>query len=808
MNGCHSEIKAKSLNVESSTQTKIVTFDVLSDIISYYETKWRKDNVDIWHSAFKVRQLFETRISQEISNISVKSCEKKCIDYTLLTSMFQNRKTFIIIGLVAMQLEAGYTPILITSSVAQAQQLLMRINQEFTELASHLREKYSCSDVVDSQTLDCILEKFDRGVLYSCSTQSNKKAIFEQQKLAITSGQLNNRRRCIVSYKEYTQIKFFLENINTTATTQLNISLFIDEAHKNAGYKYLIDDQTRQHDSNVLYDQYIFELKQQSTKVILITATPSKILWIERNLRICDIFNKKPEDGYRGADAMVFHNDMPHVKNFEGTLDRIFQILIGLSSTELPIHDRGDIIIPHPHIVLCHVSRYISVMKNIFYSFTDKPDNVLYMPKTVTDASWLVCTYLGEGIRIMHKDLPNYESITIENVESVCIGAHGEHFFSNKTGISFCHIFEWCAAHGGVDVFSRIIIFAYDMAYESISFSTHRAPYWHLNRVIASGIHTADDTAQLLARCCGVHRDNQLLHIHSSSSTKNKFIKEVLIVYSHILPCIEHAQLQAKTLLYNDQDILTSDVCDNNSEINQENLRGELNTDLVVNFLQSQVFYHNRIPSRFLSLKVIDYSMNIKTIVNPYEHIERKVFKQPIAIRILSHFDPDQYPVTIDTSLLSDNLSKISEDNNTKQNKYIYLKILTPSDETKFDTSSELYSVYQMTKIALIQLLEKNQLNNKEQLTCIRWFDRTTIINKIHENNSVSKTAFCIRGHMSSFTQKIAQSLDIIDYSRNSLSTSSDEIILNILSTQKLDQNNTQKLLIKKFGHTVEMTLV
>jgi len=543
---------------------------------------------DLLHEAFTLDKI--------INGYELDDHEK----YALITALFQNRKTFVAIAVLAVYITAGYTAIVVATGSNQAVQIVDRIIEGFSDLYRTMLEKgFAARELY-----------MFREVLYQDSkmTQSQRNEMKRKQEEAVTN-RTPRSNRCIVTFKEWTQVQPFA-NIISSSGSQSRVITIIDEAHKNGGMKNLVEEQEEQGDDKCHYDKAIFELKMFSQKVLYITATPAKILMSEENLWTDNIFFKKRHPGYRGPEMVEYHTDMPKHKNKEAVWNKIVEILAEVSGTPPVIRKHEMLGEPDqiPHMVLVHFVRQLKAMSKAFRSFRLDNGATGAMPREVKDGDWMSMTYFGEGIRIWHPSLATEEIIVDERRS--CDMGEGEHFFpsSEEGGISFNGLLQWLGRNGGVKRFPRIVIFSYDMAWESISFSTHRAPYWHLNRIIVSGNHSADDTSQLIGRNHGIHYDNVVQHVHSSSYSKQKAVKEVSFVMEEVVRKVRAIA----------------------------NMR-------VVDVMRTEEWYSNRVPQKFLTMKNSVGGLGLKTKKNPNSVLEDQIFRKNKAIDIFTKMHPELY---------------------------------------------------------------------------------------------------------------------------------------------------------------------
>lgn len=566
--------------------------DLVMSVYRWLRNQWNdsveQNGDDLLHEAFTLNKIIN---GKELGDRDRRA---------LITAFFQDRKTFVAIAVLAVYLAAGYTPIVIATASNQAEQIKDRILESFKDIYHEMTtEKGYKPDELYMFT----------EVLFQDSKMStaDRNEVKKRQNEAVANEKPRSNR-CIVTFKEYTQIRPWVE-IMERKNSCSRVLTIIDEAHKNGGFKNLVEEEELQGQQNCQWDQYIFALKTFSDKVIYITATPAKVMMSDLWLWTDNIFLKKRHPGYRGPEMIQYHTNMPKHNDKEELWNRIIEIFTDISGTP-PITRKhkelknSDVM---PHIVLVHFESELNKMTKAFHSFRADGN----MPEEVKNGNWLTCTYFGEGIRIWHQTLVD-EKIIIDNCFSFDMG-NGEHFFSSKIngGISFNGLLQWLGANGGVKRFPRIAIFAYDMAWEGISFSTHKAPFWHLNNIIVSGEHTADAISQLIGRLHGIHNDNVVQHCYCSNSNKYKAVKEVSFV-------LEDMVRKVKAI---------------------KNMR-------VVEVIGSIEWYKNRVPNKFISpmKKASAGPLALKTKINPdaaKEH--RKIYRSDNAIDIFCRLHPELY---------------------------------------------------------------------------------------------------------------------------------------------------------------------
>jgi hypothetical protein len=321
--------------------------DLVNAVYRYIRHSWNKgeekNGADLLHEAFSLNKV--------CAAVSF-SREERC---AMICALFQNKKTFIASGVNQVYLAGGYTTVFVCSNAKQAIQTARRLEgdmqatREFLAERGFGEEEYACLRV-----------------LYQDSRTRNRDAIKAQQESAMCG----DNAACVVLFKEHTQLSHLREAIGEDA----EIILFIDEAHKNAGYKNLTDDPAEQIDTDVKWDREIYALRKETPqvkKIIGITATPSNVFLMESELYCDSVFQKGINPGYVGHESLTIHTDMPKPTDAPAVQAQVVEILKDLSVAPLvpryhdKLREQDDI----PHIVLCHVFRGLEEMKGMFTAF-------------------------------------------------------------------------------------------------------------------------------------------------------------------------------------------------------------------------------------------------------------------------------------------------------------------------------------------------------------------------------------------------------------------------------------------------------
>jgi hypothetical protein len=390
--------------------------------------------------------------------------------YSLITAPPQSGKTVIILITCIMYMIYGYTPIIILPKSPDIIQFKSRLTSIIEE-------------IFDSSCIDMLTN-----VLYS----SSSKKISD---IKLMSAMSHTKPGIIICLKEHTQITRVVDIGNCVENRKL--VLFIDEAHVAGGYKK-VGNET--HDPDVKYDVEINKLKLLSGKNFLITATSANILFAEQNLYQKNVYCGIPSKNYRGLEHVEF---IEMKKNNENTSSEI-ECILGELLLQYPIHRKyhdgkkqnsGF----HPIILLCHAELLCKDQKKWFELSTD----------------WLIATFQGEGICLKHDSI-------LENPPPFSHTVIDSHILIQN--IQPCEIIEWVISCGAR--FSHTCFMAYNMAEESVSFSTNTIPSYHLTHLYMAGTTSSARTQQIILRLGGNHGDNIKLKLFTSKSNKEKIIKE------------------------------------------------------------------------------------------------------------------------------------------------------------------------------------------------------------------------------------------------------------------------------------------
>lgn len=494
----------------------------------YYRYKWDreegKDGADLLHEAWSLRSIMEGR------NLSHKE------RIALLTAFCQSGKTFIVVAIIVIYLAVGETPVFVASNTKQAKQVKERVLQEFAEFKEVIRCRRNPIPEYE-------LEIYDE-ILYHSTTDP----IDDLNKFAQAVNGV--RPRLILCIKHALHIN----RVFNTLEEDSRICLIIDEAHSNGAYKNRATDEDDIRGDKA-YDIAITNLKAYSKKVILISATPNKILVVEPELYSDCVFYKTPGPYYRGLQWFEF----VEIKNNKKSALQVFE---ELSRTQPIVRKnmRTQTTDTHPIIALFHHERTTKGQKSLLQAFHQ--DNPI-IAQTILDANWFVMTFQGEGMRIWHQTLMG-EVVTFGNQSSVDLGS-GEHLFPKADPSD---VLNWVTINGGVERFPRMAIISYGMADEGVSFSTHINPGWHLTDAVMVGTHASDKTQQIAERLSGNHGDDIRPRLWCCSAIRTQLIKEFDLTNS-----------------------FRRDFCDMSISGNKR----------VVDYIQKyRVVYSNRIPARFL----------------------------------------------------------------------------------------------------------------------------------------------------------------------------------------------------------------
>lgn len=519
-------------------------------------------------------------IEKIIKNIDIHEDEI----YTLISAYYQSGKTFLVILIIIIYLSSGITPVIIVKKSGDVIQLRKRMEEMFHNFVSDMIRDGFSEDELSSYN----------EILYQSSSEK------PSENNAIELSVNGSEPKCIVVLRHYVQVKRLNDVENAS-----KIVLFIDEAHVCGGYKqideinFFLHGDKEKGDAVALVDDEVFQLKNKSTKVFLVTATPSNILFSENRLHTDFVYHKANNSTYKGPEN-VFHKTIKNDKNV------VLSIMSDLSRKSVITRKKMNVIDKHPIIILLHFEKKIDAQEGFMRCFYTE-DSLLN--RTVIESKWFVCTYTGKGIRLWHHSFVKKNSLMINGIVSERQEKEGEFLFPK---LEPCELFDWLAHNGGVKKFQRICIIGYDMVVEGISLSTKNEPGWHLTHIAIIGKHDPDYLSQLTYRLAGNHNDDVELTAMMSLANKKKVIKYVALTN----------YLIDKLLIY----------------------KGNGVNAKVKDILRTVEIFGNRIPTKFVSLNKAKDRDFYKVVENPNKNKEEKILKNAEeAIKSFFCFDEERY---------------------------------------------------------------------------------------------------------------------------------------------------------------------
>lgn len=432
--------------------------------------------------------------------------------FTLLAGDTQSGKTFMFIALIHINLALGKIPVLILKRISDKRQFFSRYKKESNKLVSFMRkEGYP----------EKKLQRFSDPIYIDSKMSSNSKKEAEyRMKQSLT----HKRRRLIVCLGSGAS-DYHTTRVLERMKQNSNVVLFIDEAHILGGYK--------RDGKELAYDRSINELKEKSFKVFLITATPQRILLLEENLytKGCVVLPRKT--GYRGIDHdQIVYNIVDisteiKINNTQIT-ESLFNTLYELSgmSPKNRINKFG-IMDKHPNIMLASNDRENTEQHSLLKLLKKSTKPLNRKHRKIIDTEWTVFTVNQNGIRLYSNKIIT-PTLTICDESADCI--NNEYLFKN---IEVCDILDYLAFNGGANVFSHILIIAYDSANEGTTFSStytgdlETDANWHLTHRFmkpTKNLINAEQLEQDAGRLNGNHGDNIVRTVYCSEKTKRNLI--------------------------------------------------------------------------------------------------------------------------------------------------------------------------------------------------------------------------------------------------------------------------------------------
>ena len=511
---------------------------------------------------------------------------------TLITSLEQVGKTFLTLPVALIYLSLNIPVVYLVMDKNQKRQVCRRLFKIMNNLYSHLQILNFKEENIHRFNPDSILY-YDS--MNKCEGNDLENALNDSYKA-----------RFIFVIKEHTQIK----RINNYTNKDNKIVLILDEVHKTGAYK---KDEDVYHSENVLYDEAIVELKENSQKIINVSATAQDFLMVSE-IYSDNIVYITPSENHTGIKDWVWDNAFTTRKDKKEDIipDSVLKILEKKTYEDLIVrYDmKNKKVDKHPHIVLCKYYRKLDRQKEMLEWFQSGiGDFAKY---------WTVIIYQGEGITLYSKSLGS-DPVYIENEDAVnqkSVFRDGAHYFSsyvkNSIGISDCLQY---LAEGGVEMYSKILIIGFDMCCEGISYTSHyNKPHnWHLTSIIAKfpSNSTAALQKQVLSRVNGNHGDDIKPIVCVDTKVKEKVLYSHEMCEKQIFECISLSQIG--------------------------------NIKLCSEHLNTLQYFKNRVPNNHYKIKTISSN----TIQNPNAKKERKLLRSTDkSIEILYTIDPSKYEKT------------------------------------------------------------------------------------------------------------------------------------------------------------------
>lgn len=616
---------------------------LINKSIQYIEKEWeeggRSNGNDIYHPAFSIEKL---RTSDELP---------KEDRVSLLTALFQSGKTFLVASIMKVYLAAAKTCVLLVTDSPQAAQAIERLQGVFDDFAADMRAKG-----VGEKYLKPYKE-----ILFQDSKSLTK--VEDKIRKAIEG----KRPRLIICYRHHTH----LDRINQYVTDSTNFTLFIDEAHNNAGYRQVSDNVEELHDPECIYDEAVNETKGHAFKIFVFTATCEKVCATEPELYLKNVFFNSSHPGYRGPTALQWEiipeplksSDAPKKPKSAYALfcaherPNLPALPFKERTTELAKRWRTVSTLDKEHFAnIAELDRERYRIEKEAYGPEEK-ERVAY--KLLDNLSCLSpfdrIRWDGEEdkhpiVLLVHTERTNEGQhellrafhdpnsqlgdardadwlVMTFNQNGICVWKHdlvdevitiggvtaddsgnGEHIFP---GILPADVLDWAANNGGVNRFPRIVFVAYFKADEGMSYSTYNGPRWHLTHLVQTARNLrSDKAAQVIARLFGNHSDTIPITAVVPKAVQKQFMKEVNLTDEFI------------------------------HEI-QEMQKGEENPR-VKEWLSKRATFKNRVPKGFLK-ELGNRGNSIKTVENPNKKAEDKAIQSKFAIDYYVFRDKGRY---------------------------------------------------------------------------------------------------------------------------------------------------------------------
>lgn len=464
-------------------------------VYRFYRYNPKNPNIYLESTAFQFFKLMR--------GLSLNEKEKT----TLITAFCQSGKTFLVLPVKNIYLALGLTPVMVVLNRLQSALLKKRDREASKELYEHLKGL----NLFSNKELNIFRE-----TLYYDS--KNK---LEEGDNSLELALNGKRRRTIICSKHYQHIV----RVNKYWTEESNICLLADEAQQSGAYK---SKHSTYEDITKKYDSQFVILKKRAVKYIPITATAQDIVMVDTSLYTDNVLYIEPNEYYTGAENYIWKLMDISEDNEKAVIpDSLMRVLKELSEQE-PIERydrRWDKIDKHPIVAMLRTERLISVHNEVMNRFMKGK-----LPENIVNGNWAVITEHGDGIHLWHKSLEKKSALTINGIRSSKL-VNGLHYFSSDDIDNMVDITDILQYLGkcGIERYPRVLLIAYDMCREAISFTSdyHKPENLHLSH----GIFDFSDSAkaavlmQAMQRLSGNHGDNIKPVVYCTQRTKERFIK-------------------------------------------------------------------------------------------------------------------------------------------------------------------------------------------------------------------------------------------------------------------------------------------
>ena len=595
-----SSVKSSSALSTKSSSAKSLSGKSSNGKFSRYEIKKKQNISGISLSEYVYRyfrynkenpvELLDHKAFQFIELISGSNISNED-KIALITAYCQSGKTFLIIPMTLIFLSMKYTPIMVVLDRAQVKQLMQRIKSITDGLCKHLKENIGFTD--DEINI------FDKVLYYDSDNP------LEDENLDLNNALNGKQPRIVICIKHFVHIK----RINDLMTEKSNIVLIADEAQSSAAYKHNEDEDGFYHDKRVKYEQEFVKLKDASEKCVCISATAQDLIMVEVNLWSDNIVYIPPNSDYTGIKNCKFINiDATHLQNIvDYTLGIMEQLSIVKPITRIDRRNKKTDL--HPISVLAKIDRKLEEIGDFMNRLASGS-----ISNTIKDGKWTFLTFTGKGICLFNESMKEHKLI-IENQESQLL-SNGVHLFESgaSNSISVNDMYQFLAEQG-IEKCPRILMSAYDMACEAISFISHfdKPHNYHLTHAIlnlSDSVTTANAT-QTTCRVLGNHADDIEPVIYISQKAKEKVIKG-----------FELHDKQIKELI-------------SISQLGNQNVK-------CVEYLKGIEVMSNRVPPKFTKQSI---KGEINKVENPNRKKEEEVLRlsEIKGIKYLSFIEPEKY---------------------------------------------------------------------------------------------------------------------------------------------------------------------